>query len=101
MKTLHFLLFSIFAVATVAQPPKQTALPAADWQADLRFLQNTVHTDYPFLFKKITVKDWDAKVEELYAAIPGMQEHEIVAGLERVVASFQYGHTSLGWWQSP
>jgi hypothetical protein len=24
------------------------------WQKDLRFLQETVHNDYPFLFKKTT-----------------------------------------------
>lgn len=85
----------------LAHTHAQTSLTAADWQADLRFLQNTVHKDYPFLFKKITAADWDAGVEKLHAAIPLMQQHEILAGFGRIVASFQYGHTGIGWAQSP
>jgi tetratricopeptide (TPR) repeat protein len=73
----------------------QIKISKQDWQADLKFLQNTVHKDYPFLFKKITAKEFDAKVAELHAAIPNMQEHEIVTGLARIVSLFQYGHTSL------
>ncbi len=91
------LLCSLLIVSLAAQ----TKLTLADWQADLRFLQQTVHNDYPFLFKKITAEAWDAEVEKLYAAMPTMQEHEILAGVGRVVASFQYGHTDIGWRQSP
>ncbi len=79
----------------------QSGLTATDWQSDLRFLQQTVHQDYPFLFKKITAKDWDAGVEKLYSEIPSLQEHEIVAGLGRIVSSFQYGHTDIDWSAAP
>ncbi|MBK9013429.1 MAG: hypothetical protein IPM82_04750 [Saprospiraceae bacterium] len=91
------LLCSLLIVSLAAQ----TKLTPADWQADLRFLQQTVHNDYPFLFKKITAEAWDAEVEKLYAAMPTMQEHEILAGVGRTVALFQYGHTDIGWRQSP
>jgi tetratricopeptide (TPR) repeat protein len=79
----------------------QTDLTAADWQADLRFLQQTVHKDYPFLFKKTTAEQFDAEVEKLHQAIPAMQPHEILAGFGRIVSSFQYGHTDIGWRESP
>ena len=61
-------------------------LTAADWQADLRFLQQTVHKDYSFLFKNITAEQFDAEVDKLYKAMPSMQEHERFAGMGRIVA---------------
>jgi hypothetical protein len=76
-------------------------LTAADWQADLRFLQQTVHKDYSFLFKKITATAFDAEVEKLYKAMPAMKDHERTAGLARIVSLFKYGHTSIGLRQSP
>lgn len=98
MKNLTLLLFICIFISSAAA---QTKLSPADWQADLRFLQQTVHKDYPFLFKKTTAAAFDAEVDKLYEAIPRLQEHEIVAGLGRVVASFQYGHTDIGWRDSP
>lgn len=79
----------------------QNTLTVADWQSDLRFLQTTVHKDYAFLFKKITAEQFDAQVDQLYKAIPSMQPHEVIAGLGGIVASFQYGHTDIGWNQTP
>ncbi len=87
--------------ASLTSPASQKILTAADWQADLRFLQHTVHTDYPFLFKNITAAQFDAEADKLYTAMPGMQEHERLAGLARMVASFKYGHTDIGWRESP
>ncbi len=66
------------------------------WQEDLRFLQSTIHQDYPFLFKKISAEAFDQEVEELHDQIPDLQNHEIIVGLARIVASFKYGHTALG-----
>lgn len=92
MKKLSLLLLcGLFFSQTFAQLNPS----AADWQADLHFLQETVHKDYSFLFKKITAGQWDAEVEKLNQAIPAMQEHEIIAGLARLVSAFQYGHTAL------
>ncbi|MGY3794659.1 tetratricopeptide repeat protein [Aquimarina sp. 433] len=65
------------------------------WQEDLRFLQNTIHKDYSFLFVKTTKEDFDAQVETLYKQIPNLQEHEIRVGLTRIVSSFKYGHTQV------
>jgi tetratricopeptide (TPR) repeat protein len=98
MKRLSTLLFALFLFS---QTSAQAKLTPADWQDDLRFLQQTVHQDYPFLFKKITAAAWDAEVEKFHKEIPTMQEHEKLAGLGRMVALFGYGHTDIGWRQSP
>ncbi len=79
----------------------QKVITTEDWQSDLRFLQKTVHEDFSFLLKKIKAKEFDAKVEKLYKAIPSLQEHEIVVGFAKIVSSFQYGHTSLAYWSAP
>lgn len=97
MKQISVLLLSLLLYS---QGLSQTKPTPADWQTDLRFLQQTVHQDYPFLFKKITAAAWDAEVEKFYKEIPAMQEHEMLAGLAKVVALFGYGHTDIGWRQS-
>jgi len=76
-------------------------LTSADWQSDLLFLQQTVHKDYSFLFKNIKSEAFDAEVDKLYKAIPSMKEHEVLAGFARIVSSFKYGHTNIGWRESP
>ncbi|MCH7785267.1 MAG: tetratricopeptide repeat protein [Bacteroidetes bacterium] len=91
MKNLILLLFSCFVLQTTAQ----STITSAQWQEDLKFLQQTIHKDYSFLFKKTTTKEFDKSVEVLYSDIPNLQEHEIIIGLARIVASFKYGHTSL------
>ncbi|HEX6849448.1 MAG TPA: hypothetical protein VF144_20825, partial [Chitinophagaceae bacterium] len=76
-------------------------LTVADWQADLKFLQQKVHMEYSFLFKKVKAEEFDAAVEKLYNAIPSMKQHEVVAGFARIVSLFKYGHTTIGWRESP
>ena len=97
MKHLFLILVSCFALSTAAQSTMNAKL----WQEDLQFLQETVHKDYSFLFKKTTAAAFDKSVEKLHHDIPNLQEHEIVIGLARLVASFKYGHTVLGFRYQP
>ncbi|HET9747606.1 MAG TPA: hypothetical protein VFP97_17940 [Chitinophagaceae bacterium] len=76
-------------------------LTAADWQSDLKFLQQKIHKEYPFLFKKVKAEEFDAAVEKFYTAIPSMKENEVLAGFARIVSLFKYGHTNIGWRESP
>lgn len=111
MKKIFYLLICFVLVISAnaqgdhsSQPVKKDApkiLTAADWQSDLKFLQQTVHKDYPFLFKNITAKDFNAEVEKLYMAMPAMQDHERLSGIARIIALFKYGHTNIGWRESP
>ena len=72
---------------------------ADQWREDLQHLQATIHQEYPFLFKKTTPEAFDSAVSGLYEAIPQMEPHEIMVGMARLVASFGYGHTVLGYWE--
>lgn len=111
MKKFLALLLCLVVVSTAytqsyhtgaATQEARNALPtAADWQSDLKFLQQTVHKDYSFLFKQITQQEFDAAVDELYNAIPNLQPHEILAGFSRLVSAFKYGHTDLSWREGP
>lgn len=73
----------------------QETITSKQWQEDLKFLQQKVHNDHPFLFKKIKQTEWDSEVEKFYQQIPNLQEHEIKVGLSRIVSLFQYGHTQI------
>ncbi|MBT8238478.1 MAG: tetratricopeptide repeat protein [Croceitalea sp.] len=97
MKTFLFFLMGCL----LFQANAQEQMTSEDWREDLKFLQKTVHNDYDFLFKKTTATAFDAAVDELFEAIPNLEEHEIVIGLARIVSSFEYGHTVLGFRYQP
>ena len=92
MRRLLYLLLILSIGSTLRAQPN---LHSDDWQADLRYLQHTVHKDYSQLFHKITSDDFDAAVEKLYQRIPTLAKHEIVVGLAEIVSLFGYGHTAL------
>ncbi len=92
--TQHFLLL-LFFLGSLISTYGQQETTAKQYQDDLRFLQETVHKTYPFLFKKVKKEAWDAEVEKLYAQIPNLEPHEIKVGLTRMVSFFEYGHTQI------
>ena len=93
-RSICLLILSCFPSVLPAQ-----SLTPDQWREDLGYLQRTIHKEYPFLFKKIDSASFDASVERLYRSIPEMEPHEIMVGLARLVASFGYGHTVLGYWE--
>ena len=94
-------LFLLAAMLMLWQVSAQEKITSSQWQEDLRFLQNTVHKDYPFLFKKTTAKAFDEAIEDFYKAIPQMQDHEVLVGFGRIIGMFKYGHTRVGFRESP
>ncbi|MFK7813880.1 MAG: tol-pal system YbgF family protein [Maribacter sp.] len=90
-----FVLASAVFFLNTSESFAQETLTAAEWQEDLRYLQKIVHKEYPFLFKKVKAKTFDAEVEKFYANIPSMETHEIKVGLTRMVSFFEYGHTQI------
>lgn len=92
MKKISLLIFVLCCVRLTAQEIPTTK----DWLKDLRFLQNTIHEDYPFLFVKTTVETFDAEIEKLYNDIPALENHEIIVGLSRIIGLFKYGHMAVG-----
>lgn len=98
MKKIVFLIVFVIGFTTLHGQAKFTT---TDWQADLRFLQQTVHNDYPFLFKKTTAVEFDKAVDSFHDAIPKMQDHEILVGFAKIVGMFKYGHTRVGFREGP
>ena len=97
MKTIVYFLCLNFAFSTLyAQPGK-----AADWEGDITYLKQLVDTQYPFLFKKISREDFMKQADELQASLSELPDYQRVAGLMRLVASFEYGHTSIGLGDTP
>jgi hypothetical protein len=103
MTKKHFLtrvVFSfLFLFCFVISLSAQKTFTSNQYQDDLRFLQETIHKNFPFLFKKTTISSFDAEVEKLYKEIPQLQPHEVLVGFCRLVASFEYGHTTMGYWE--
>ncbi len=97
MKTfkLKSILVALFCIALSNSFLAQEKPTTEQWQADLDYLQEQVHSEYPFLFKKITQEAWDKQVADLRAEIPTLTEHEIKVGLTRMVSAFEYGHTQI------
>jgi len=89
-------IIQLLVLAMVFSASAQSQLTATDWQNDLKVLQSTVHKDYSFLFKKTTAEAFDAQVESLYNEIPELEDHQITLGIARIVSSFKYGHTDVG-----
>ncbi len=99
--SLRKVILGMFMLASCFMLQAQNQFTTKEWQDDLTFLQEKVHQDYSFLFKKISSEEFDASVDELYKAIPTMKDHEVFAGLARIIASFKYGHTRIGFRDSP
>jgi len=93
--TIKLVVLCILSFANEGLLFSQETLTSEQWQEDLRHLQKTVHTDYPFLFKKIDRSTWDTEVEKLYNEIPNLAPHEVKVGLTRTVSLFEYGHTQI------
>lgn len=91
MKKILFIL----NILLVIQLSAQETLSSTQWQEDLRFLQNTIHNDYSFLFVKTTQEIFDTEVEALFKNIPTLESHEIIVGMTKIIALFKYGHTGL------
>jgi len=80
---------------TISISLAQEILTTTQWQEDLTYLQTTVHTDYPFLFKKVNADHFDTEVKKLYQEIPSLEPHELPVAFARIVSLFEYGHTQI------
>lgn len=67
----------------------------AEWQNDVRYLQQTVHSKYNNLFYNIGATDWDKQADDFYKQIPSLKKEEILAGFMHLLSSFHIGHTLI------
>jgi len=88
-----FFFYLIFlAVPSVSAQKK---ISAAQWQADLVYLQKKIHKEYPKLFYKVTAKQFDSAVTVIKKKIPRLRENEIRTEFIRLIAMFKIGHTGV------
>lgn len=95
MKKLLFLLTCIY-LSVQFKAQAQNNLTPAQWQSDLEYLQNKIHTDYRNLFHHITPASFDSAVNVLKKDIPHLNEAQIRVGFIRLMAMFKIGHTRVG-----
>lgn len=68
---------------------------SAEWQNDVRYLQQTVHSKYNNLFYNIDAADWDKQADDFYKQIPSLKKEEILAGFMQLLSAFHIGHTLI------
>ena len=68
---------------------------AAEWRADLAHLIATLERVHPNLYARVDREVFHERAEALRAAIPELEDEQIVVRLMQLVASVEDGHTSL------
>ncbi len=86
---------------TAEQPTRGRALTADQWREDLRTLARELPRVHRNAFHQVTRDSFDRAVAALDSAIPGLQDHEVIVGLARIVASVGDGHTRLALPEDP
>ena len=97
MKKVLFIL-SLFLFFQLSAQQKLTA---EQWKEDILFLKKIINDDYPFLFKKVTAKEFNEAADKLYNQVEDLEDHEIIVGMSRLISLFKYGHTYISFHQKP
>ena len=71
---------------------------AAQWRSDLDHLYLQLQTHHRDLFNRSDRPAFDSAVAALRRDIPGMREHEVIAGFQRLTALAGDGHTFIFAW---
>ena len=70
-------------------------LTAAEWQADIRFLDEELPKRHRNAFHRLKRDEFETAVKTLHDRIPSLNEDEIIAGMMRIVAMIKDGHTNI------
>jgi tetratricopeptide (TPR) repeat protein len=77
------------------QALRPSGLTDQQWREDLDFLAKTVAEKHRHPFDRLARADLDKAVAALREAIPGLDDHEIVVGMAKIVALLRDGHSRL------
>jgi len=77
--------------STSAMPPDQ----ARAWRDDLRFMAQQMERTHKNLYHAISREEFAAMVKALDAKIPGLERHEVIVEMARIVAAVGDGHTNI------
>lgn len=92
MKILSFIMLILFVFTGYAQVEKLTK---EEWREDLVYLRDKVTHEYSHLFYRITGKEFEDDVAQLWAEIPDLKHHEIMVRMASLIANFKIGHTGI------
>lgn len=96
---LACLFYGWLSVAAIsAQSPdvtRATALTREQWRQDLQYLAKELPRRHKNAFHTVSKDQLERAVAAFDAAIPSLEEHEILVGLRRIVAMIDDAHTAL------
>ena len=75
--------------------PQARVLTKDQWRADLRHFANELPRRHKNLFHSVSREEFQRAVAELDAAIPSLQDHQIIVGMLRIAARVGDGHTGV------
>jgi len=74
---------------------RTASLTKEQWRQDLQYLAKELPRRHKNAFHTVSKEQFERAVAELDAAIPALQEHEILVGLRRIAAMIGDAHTAL------
>ncbi len=84
---------SLACVCNLQSPA--ASLTKEQWRQDLQNLAKELPRRHKNAFHSVTKEQFERAVAEFDAAIPSLQEHEILIGLRRIIALVGDAHTAL------
>jgi hypothetical protein len=92
---LLLLLGQLNFVSAQSKDAVQSQLTAEQWQADLQYLAKELPRRHKNAFHTVSREEFEKSVTDLNARIPKLQPHEIIVGLQSILASVSDAHTEL------
>jgi hypothetical protein len=86
---------AVTTLATQRTVGSDESLTKEQWRQDLQYLAKELPRRHKNAFHSVSKEQFEGVVAELDAAIPSLQEHEILIGLRRVTALIGDAHTAL------
>lgn len=83
------------ATAEARQAAQVPALTRAQWREDLQYLARELPKRHKNAFHAVSREQFERAVAELDAAIPTLQDDQIVVGMMRITAMIGDGHTHV------
>jgi hypothetical protein len=94
-KLLLSLLLSIPAAALLAGQSRPAGLDAAKWREDVRYFARELPRRHKNAFHTTPKEQFDRSIAELDAAIPSLEEHQIIVRLHQIAGAVGDGHTGV------
>jgi len=78
-----------------SQPRPQQESRVESWQADLRALAQELPARHVNAFHRMSRDEFNRAVQDLDRRIPSLADHEVIIGMQQIMASVGDGHTWL------